>query len=221
MKCELISRTVGVGPYANISQEELIAAVARHGTIKEDGGKLVKYLMDNRHWSPLQHLSFGFRITTSRAISAQAFRHKSLEFQEFSQRYSAVPGHEEIELRMQHKVNRQSSTDVFDPEIVWNNENVEASEAIEQYLALGKKLYKDLLDANVAKECARGILPMASTTEIHITGNLRNLLGYLNVRCDIHTQLEHRELANLMGEALEKEIPHMMNTIDWRNGMFM
>lgn len=221
MKCELISKTVGVGAYSSLNQEELIAAVARHGTIKEDNGKLVKYLMDNKHWSPLQHISFGFRITTSRAISAQAFRHKSLEFQEFSQRYSEVPGHEEIELRAQHKSNRQSSTNSINPVFVFDGVDSTAKKHIEYYLQQGKLLYQELINSGVAKECARMILPMSSTTEIHITGNLRNLLGFLNVRCDKHAQLEIQEIATSIGEYIEKELPIMMGSIDWRNGMFM
>jgi len=225
MKCEMITKTVGVGEYADLDQEEIVAAVARHGTIKEDGGKLVRYLMDNRHWSPLQHVSYGFKITTSRAISAQAFRHKSLEFQEFSQRYSAVPSVEPIELRMQHESNRQSSTEIFDPIIIGNydtiQEDAKASTLIADHIKRTQELYAALLDSNVAKECARMILPMGSTTEIHITGNLRNLLSFLNVRCDTHAQKEIQDIAIMMGEAMEKELPEIMGKINWRDGMFL
>ena len=68
MKLELVSKTHGVGKYEGLTSEEIVAASARHGIIKEDNGKLVKYLMDNAHWSPLQHVSFGFKIETSRAF---------------------------------------------------------------------------------------------------------------------------------------------------------
>ena len=87
MKTEIISRSVGIGKYAELSNEEIISAIARHGTIKSDNGKLTKYLMDNKHWSPLQHISFGFKIETRRSISAQIFRHRSLNGQEWSLRY--------------------------------------------------------------------------------------------------------------------------------------
>ena len=88
MKCTLVSKTTGTGPYEKCSQQDIIAAVARHGIIKENSSKLIKYLMDNKHWSPLQFVNFTFQIETSRAISAQIFRHRSLEHQEFSQRYA-------------------------------------------------------------------------------------------------------------------------------------
>ena len=61
MKVELISKTVGLGRYSELNNEEVVAAVARHGAIKEDNGKLVRFLMNHKHWSPLQHISFGFR----------------------------------------------------------------------------------------------------------------------------------------------------------------
>ena len=71
MQVDLISKTTGLGSYKDLDQAEIVAAIARHGTIKEDNGKLIKYLMSNAHWSPLQHISFGFKIETRRSISAQ------------------------------------------------------------------------------------------------------------------------------------------------------
>ena len=222
MKLELISKTVGLGSYEDLDSEQIVAAIARHGTIKDDNGKLVQYLMNHKHYSPLQHISFGFKITTSRAISAQAFRHKSLEFQEFSQRYSEVVSIEDIELRKEHKTNRQSSSDVFNPVMADKQGYLtDAKTEINELLDNTQGLYRKLINAGVAKECARMILPMASTTEIHITGNLRNLLGFLNVRCDHHSQKEIQDIAFAMGEALEKELPNVFSKIDWRNGMFL
>ena len=232
-KVELISKTIGLNSYAELDNNKIIAAIARHGTIKEDGGKLVKYLMDNMHWSPLQHISFGFKIETRRSISAQIFRHRSLNGQEWSLRYAEPLGFEEIELRKEHPTNRQSSTEVFDPELtryeyVYSHGisgelpyEEKASELIKEHLKNTEKLYNDLIEAGVAKECARDILPLCTKTTIHITGTLRDLLGFLNVRCDSHAQLEVREIATRIGEELEKELPEIMSTIDWRNGMFM
>jgi thymidylate synthase (FAD) len=226
MKADLISKTVGVGEYENLTPGELIAAIARHGTIKADNGKLVKYLMDHKHWSPLQHLSFGFKITTSRAISAQIFRHRSLNGQEWSLRYSEPLGFEFIELRKEHPTNRQSSTQVFDPLIDASavgrkGMRLPASLVISELFKNIDTVYSSLLEAGVAKECARGILPLATTTIIHITAPLRDLLAFLNVRCEEHTQQETRDIATAIGEALEKELPDVFEKIDWRNGLFM
>lgn len=223
-KVELISKTVGLNSYKELDNNEIIAAIARHGTIKENGGKLVKYLMCNKHWSPLQHISFGFKIETRRSISAQIFRHRSLNGQEWSLRYAEPLGFEEIELRREHPTNRQSSSEVFDPvlDIVdYNFGEIKASDRIQKLMYDVKNLYKELIDAGVAKECARDILPLCTKTTIHITGTLRDLLGFLNTRCDVHAQFEIRDIATRIGEELEKELPEIMSTIDWRNGLFM
>ena len=223
-KVELISKTIGLNSYEKLDNNEIIAAIARHGTVKENGGKLVKYLMCNKHWSPLQHISFGFKIETRRSISAQIFRHRSLNGQEWSLRYAEPLGFEEIELRREHPTNRQSSSEVFDPvlDIVdYNFGEIKASDRIQKLMYDIENLYKELIESGVAKECARDILPLCTKTTIHITGTLRDLLGFLNVRCDEHAQKEVRDIATRIGEELEKELPEVMSTINWRNGMFL
>ena len=223
-KVELISKTIGLNSYEKLDNNEIIAAIARHGTVKENGGKLVKYLMCNKHWSPLQHISFGFKIETRRSISAQIFRHRSLNGQEWSLRYAEPLGFEDIELRREHPTNRQSSSEIFDPvlDIVdYNFGEIKASDRIQKLMYDIENLYKELIESGVAKECARDILPLCTKTTIHITGTLRDLLGFLNTRCDVHAQLEIRDIATRIGEELEKELPEIMGMIDWRNGMFM
>jgi len=220
MKVELISRTQGVGRYENMPADDIISAIARHGVIKEDNGRLIKYLMDNKHWSPLQHISYGFLIETRRSISAQIFRHRSLNGQEWSLRYSEPLGFEEIDLRREHPTNRQSSTESFNPNIDYAN-GVDAKTVIEAHLEETRKLYDSLIRAGAAKETVRDLLPLCTKTTIHITATLRDLLGFLNVRLDPHAQLEVREIASEMGELLEKELPSVFSRINWRNGMFM
>ena len=223
MQVELISKTEGLGSYSNLLGEEIIAAIARHGTIKEDNGKLVKYLMDHKHWSPLQHISFGFKIETRRSISAQIFRHRSLNGQEWSLRYSEPLGFEKIDLRQEHPTNRQSSTESFNPNILssFQRSNISASKEIENLFKHIEYTYNKLIKAGVAKECARDILPLCTKTTIHITATLRDLLGFLNVRCDDHAQKEVRDIATRIGEELEKELPDVFKGINWREGLFM
>lgn len=232
MKVELISKTVGVGSYGELNNEEIIAAVARHGTVKEDNGKLVKYLMDNKHWSPLQHIFLGFKIQTSRAISAQIFRHRGLNFQETSQRYQQIQEFEEIELRKEHPTNRQSSIEkiIFDDEFdmiklsdasYGAGSHFKPETAIKNVLRQTQELYEGLISLGVAKECARMILPMCSSTTIHVSGTLRDFLSFLNVRAAEETQKECRDIATEIGEQLEKEFPNIFKNINWRNGLFM
>lgn len=230
MNVQLVTKTVGVGKYEGLTSEEIVSAIARHGIIKEDNGKLVKYLMDNKHWSPLDMINFSFEIETSRAIGRQLLRHASIRPQEHSQRYSDRVLFEPIELRREHATNRQSSTEIFNPGIVpfnnpWTGEDegdmIDAQTIIKEYLDSIEGLYNKLIKAGVAKECARMILPECVTTTMTFNGTLRSWLSFLNVRCDHHAQKEAIEIATLIGEALEKEMPNVFSTIEWRKGMFM
>lgn len=228
MKIELVTKSIGQGRYQGLSAGQIIEAVARHGDIK-DYGKLIKYLVKNAHWSPLEHMHYTFRVETSRAISAQIFRHKSLHFQEQSQRYDIIDEVEPIELRKQGVTNRQSSEEVFNPmlenygfdDIELTSYDVLASHAVNAHLLAVDELYNFLIKTGVARECARMILPMGTKTVIHITGNVRDLLAFLNVRCDEHAQKEVRDIATGIGEILQFEMPEVLGSLDWRNGMFM
>lgn len=223
-KVEIVTRTEGVGKYKGLTSEEIVSAIARHGTIKEDNGKLVKYLMANKHWSPLDMINFAFEIKTSRAIARQFLRHSSLKPQEHSQRYSDKVDFEPIELRKEHPTNRQSSTEVFNPIIQLGmspKDDYRANEAIQDVLEDIQDLYNRLIEKGVAKECARMILPECTSTTLTFNGSLRSWLAFLNVRCDHHSQKEIIELATQVGEILESEMPNVFSSIDWRNGMFM
>lgn len=230
MKIELVSKTHGVGKYEGLTSEQIVAAVARHGVIKEDNGKLVKYLMDNAHWSPLDMINFTFEIETSRDIGRQILRHQSIKFQEHSTRYSDRVLFEPIELRKEDKVNRQSSTEVFDPPMALfldpftgedNGDALPASVLINEFLQDVEGFYKRLIQAGVAKECARKILPGCLTTTMSANGTLRSWLAFLNVRCDHHAEKEIQIIATQIGEILENEMPGVFAQIDWRKGMFM
>jgi len=226
MRVELVGKTTGVGKYKELNDEEIISAIARHGIIKEDNGKLVKYLMENAHWSPLDMINYVIEIQTSLSIGRQLLRHASIKPQEHSLRYSESVGFESIELRREDKKNRQSSTEVFNPLTADNyglfeGDDVPASDIIDQVLTIVQDCYQELLKAGVAKECARFILPNCTTTIMTFNGTLRSWLSLLNVRCDGHAQKECQDIAFAIGELLEKELPGVFSSIDWRKGMFM
>lgn len=203
--------------------EEIIAHIARVSNPENqnnpDWTKLIKYLIKNKHWSPFEMGNACFSIKTSRAISAQILRHRSFSFQEFSQRYSAPDAIEPIELRKQAKKNRQSSDEVFDPvlmQVPFNDEvyDVLASESIKGYLDDGMSLYQELIEAGVAKECARMILPMATQTHIYMNGTIRSWIHYLNLRNDEHTQKEHQLIAREIESLLRLYLPNIFEAID-------
>jgi thymidylate synthase (FAD) len=230
-KVQLVTKTEGIGKYKGLTSEEIVAAIARHGVIKEDNGKLVKYLLTNKHFPPLDMINFTFEIETSRDIGRQILRHASIKFQEHSTRYSDRVTFEKVELRKEHPTNRQSSVEVMDFSNITDHMDdrlfsiddqvVDPNEAIEIYLELGKQLYEHLIKNKVAKECARKILPGCLTTTMSANGTLRSWLSFLNVRLDFHTEKECQEIAEQIGLALEKELPNVFGNINWKTGMFL
>lgn len=227
IKVQLVTKTTGVGKYKNLSPEEIVSAIARHGIIKEDNGKLIKYLMTEKHWSPLDMINFSFEVETSRAIGRQWLRHSSIKPQEHSQRYSNRVYFEDIQLRLEDKKNRQSSTDVVadiwhsNLEIVADSEFYDiASEGLELLKTIDE-FYQKGIKRGIAKECMRMFLPECTTTTLTFNGSLRSWLSFLNVRLDNHSQKEIVELAQEVGNILAEEMPSVFSQINWKKGMFL
>ena len=178
--------------------EQLMAYIARvSNPSNQDNEKysgLLKYCIKHNHWSVFEQSTMTLEIETTRAIAAQILRHRSFTFQEFSQRYAASTALGEIdlpELRKQDLKNRQNSTDDLDPKTVDKFER--------QMITLfssAKSLYTQMLDAGVAKECARMVLPLCTPTRIYMTGSCRSWIHYINLRSAHGTQKEHMDIAN-------------------------
>jgi len=181
-----------------LTPEDLIVHCARVSNPKNQfntatGDKLIKYLMEHHHWSPFEMVSMTVEIQTSRAISTQILRHRSFSFQEYSQRYSSVANVEDISIRKQADKNRQSSSEEFDPWLTSLDKSTTAATA--EYIEAGMRLYAEMIEAGVAKECARMVLPLASSTTLYMSGTVRSWIHYLQLRCADDTQLEHQEIA--------------------------
>ena len=193
--------------------EELIAYCARVSSSNQfnpDIAKLLKYCINHGHWSVFETPYITVEINTSRAISSQILRHRSFTFQEFSQRYAEVADFETYPARRQDSKNRQNSIDDMDSEDKrWF---VSAQDRIQ---LLSASLYHDALDKGIAKEQARFLLPMSSKTKLYMTGNVRSWIHYLDLRCHIDTQKEHRDIALAIREILKKELPIISKAVSW------
>lgn len=199
--------------------ETNIVEIARVSSSRKDKSeypaKLINYLIKNKHWSPFEHGFITMEIKTSKAIAIQLLRHRSFTFQEFSQRYAKVNSIESIELREQSKNNRQSSTEVFDPKLLGYSDDLLASECIENYISEGQRLYNSLLDAGVARECARMILPMSTSTTIYMTGPIRSWIHLINIREDSHAQKEAQQVAKEMKKIFIENCPIISQALNW------
>lgn len=199
------------------SIETNIVEIARVSSTRKDKTEnpegLINYLIKNHHWSPFEHGFITFEIVTSKAIAIQLLRHRSFTFQEFSQRYSKVTNFEPFELRKQAETNRQSSSEVFNPSL--GHEEETAMEIINKYLEEGKVLYNILLDHNVAKECARMILPMCTETTLFMSGSVRSWIHFLSIRDDAHAQLEIQLIAKEIKKLFIQECPIISKALSY------
>lgn len=209
MKVRLVALTK---PQLNdvITPEEYIIWCARVSSPEnrlnhETAPKLLRYLIDSGHWSPFEMVSIGIEIETSRAIGTQLLRHRSFSFQEFSQRYSKVEAIEPVELRMQAAKNRQSSTET----------TTKGAEMVAVHMANSQRTYSELLEAGIAKECARMVLPLATQTTLIMHGTLRSWIHFLDKRCDPHAQKEAQEIGYAIRNLLCKEFPWTATALGW------
>ena len=209
-----------ITPNAEINIVEIARVSSNRSDKSEKPEGLINYLIKNKHWSPFEHSYMTVEIETSKAIGIQLLRHRSFTFQEFSQRYARVSDFEPIELRRQAEKNRQSSEEVFDPLFSENYrdgkyEGVPASQVIEKFVDIAARMYDELIDLGVAKECARMILPMCTSTTIYMTGSVRSWIHMLEIRDDSHSQLEAQRIAKEIKKLFIKELPIISNALNW------
>ena len=174
---------------------------------------LLKYCIKHQHWSIFEQAFMTLEITTTRGIAAQILRHRSFTFQEFSQRYAPTSFLGEIELpelRRQDDKNRQNSIDDLDPEIV-----EKLNRQMITLFSSANNLYQQMLDAGVAKECARFVLPLATPTKLYMTGSIRSWLHYIELRSAHGTQKEHMDIANSCKKIFVEQFPSISEAMEW------
>ena len=175
---------------------------------------LLKYCIKHNHWSVFEQAHLTVEIETTRGIAAQVLRHRSFTFQEFSQRYadSSLLG-KEIPLpalRRQDDKNRQNSIDDIDP---LTQQDFEIK--MQRHFVNGMHLYKEMLEAGIAKECARFVLPLATPTRIYMTGSCRSWIHYIDLRSAHGTQQEHKEIAEACRKVFVEQFPNVSEALEW------
>ena len=171
--------------------------------------KLLKYLAKHKHWSPFEMASMCLEIKTTRAISAQIIRHRSFAFQEFSQRFAATTEYTLPYFRIQDHKNRQNSFDTIDAE-----QQEQLQQKAQQVIQQCFDCYNELIGAGVAKETARMILPLCTNTTIYMTGSIRSWIHYIQLRADVDTQKEHRDVAEQAKAILLQQIPSLSEILE-------
>lgn len=198
--------------------EKTMAYVARvsnpSNQDNENYAGLLRYCIKHNHWSVFEQSHMTLEIETNRGIAAQVLRHRSFTFQEFSQRYAdtnliteriPVP-----DLRRQDTKNRQNSTDDLGDYV-----KLKFQTEIAEHFTVANNLYKRLLEAGVAKECARFVLPLATPTRLYMTGSCRSWIHYIDLRSAHGTQKEHMEIAEQCREIFKQQFPAVAEALEW------
>lgn len=172
---------------------------------------LLNYCIKHGHWSVFEQANLIVEITTSRAIAPQILRHRSFSFQEFSQRYSAASSFVPHQARRQAKTNRQSSIDDLDAQT--QNWFLQCQQEIWQ---LTYSRYSEALEKGIAKESARALLPLNTSTRLYMNGTIRSWIHYIQLRTKPDTQLEHRRIAELCREIFKEHLPQISSALGWQ-----
>jgi len=218
MKVKLVSYSTPTEEFLNEgidNAQELVAFCARVSNPSnqlntETSEKLIKYLIKNAHWSPLEMVSVCLEIETTRDIARQILRHRSFSFQEFSQRYANPVKDLEFvtrEARLQDLKNRQNSIENDDEEI--SNMWIEKQEHL---INEARETYNWAIENGIAKEQARAVLPEGNTvSRMYMNGTLRSWIHYIELRSGNGTQKEHMEIAVACAEVITKIFPMSKN----------
>jgi len=203
MKVEL--KTITPNAEVNIVEIARVSSPRKDKSEAPEG--LINYLIKNKHWSPFEMSNMVIEIVTSKSIAIQLLRHRSFSFQEFSQRYAKVEAMEPVELRLQAEKNRQSSTDIIESKHLKN--------MVDNTIERCQQTYDKLLEAGVAKECARMVLPMCSQTRLYMNGTIRSWIHFLQIRDDSHAQLEAQLIAKEIKKIFIRELPIISKALNY------
>ena len=200
------------------SVQDLIAYCARVSNPSNQNNsatadKLIRYLVKNKHWSPLEMVSACLEIETTRDIARQILRHRSFSFQEFSQRYADPTKDLDFvtrEARLQDEKNRQNSVEVDDPKLQeeWNTLQ-------EMVIEDARSAYNWAISKGIAKEQARAVLPEGLTmSRMYMNGTLRSWVHYIELRSGHGTQKEHMEIARECAVAIAPIFPMIQEFVN-------
>ena len=179
--------------------------------------KLIRYLIENRHTSTLEHCVVTFRIKVPLFVRSQHHRHRTWSFNEISRRYTddGLEFYTPETFRSQHLSNRQASNlDKFNPILPSiTGDSQDACEALRAHVLDCVDLFESMIDAGIAREQARMVLPQNLYTEYYGTVNLNNLIKFIGLRITSHAQWEIRMVALRMLEIAGELWPQVVGPL--------
>jgi len=219
MKVKLISYSKPTEEFVTLGiddVQELIAYCARVSNPSnqfntDTSEKLIRYLIKNQHWSPLEMVSACLEIETTRDIARQILRHRSFSFQEFSQRYADPVRDLEFvlrEARLQDMKNRQNSIPLDLGQDAHRSIDQQWQTVQQKVITEAKNAYQWAIENGIAKEQARAVLPEGLTaSRMYMNGTLRSWIHYIELRSANGTQLEHQLIAKECARVIAEVFP--------------
>lgn len=201
-----VSLIQSVGDDAMIVNSARVSFGKKIDTVEEKDKKLLRFLLEHSHGTPLEHTCLTFLVKCPLFVARQWHRHRvGISINEISGRYVEVKDEFYIPktFRQQSKSNRQASVESeFSDEVsklMAENYTAAIEESFDRY--------KKLLDLGVAREQARGVLPLCSYTQYYWTCNLRSLFHFVKLRDHADAQWEIQQYAKIMLEQAKKYFP--------------
>lgn len=167
--------------------------------LSDRDAKLIEFLMKHHHTSPFEHNQLSFRVKCPLFVMRQWIRHRMNSYNEISYRYVKAPLEFYVpkHWRYQDTQNRQGSVGAFEDE--------ELKKAYLNSIEVSRHAYEHLLEKGVAREVARGLLPVCTYTEFIFTCNLHSLMNFMKLRLEPGAQWEIRVFAQAL---LKLALPH-------------
>ena len=179
-------------------------------TLEQDM-KLAKYLMAHWHTSPFEQIQIWLEMKLPIFVARQFVRHRTCRLNEISGRYVELPAEFYVPAKVGGKAltNKQGQADTLTAE-----ENLAAQSVIRHQCDTAFGAYRGLLDAGVAPEHARLVLPLNTYTHWLWNQDLHNMMHFLALRADSHAQVEAQAYAKAIIRLLRGVLPHTMDLFD-------
>lgn len=167
---------------------------------KTEDRNLIRYLLRNRHTSPFEMGVMKFELKMPIFVARQWVRHRTASMNEVSARYTQLPA----EMFLPEVFSKQSTDNKQ------GRETTEASDFTDKVLDHHRNaytLYEEMLEAGVARELARGVLPLNIYTKFVWKMDIHNLMHFMSLRLSPHAQKEIREYAEVIERLVQLYFP--------------
>lgn len=181
----------------------------------DSDARLLGYLWRNKHYSPFEFCGLTVEIQCPLFVAREWHRHRTQSYNELSARYTElpdlyyIPSVERLAGGGQSRTNRQGSEDRFSAD-----QAGAIRSRIEGATVSARAVYESLLAQGLSRELARVVIPVNQYTRFRAASNLRNWLGFLQLRLDDSAQCEIREYARAVGSIIKERFPRTYDLFD-------